>query len=258
MNPTWERDGIQLYLGDCLEVLPHLPKVDAVVTDPPYLNSENVVPMNCPGGVADRKSESTKLANPWGYSLNWIEDCRSLLPSDWVVFCNFKMLGGLCTELPPAAVFTWRKSNAPRMTRPVPRFDCEFVVWSHNGPCGRMGEFDSLVIDCPMLQAGCFATERILKPDSGMAAHPCQKPNAVVFPFVDRVVGQSILDPFMGTGTAGIAAIKAGKSFVGIESDPSYFEIAVKRIERALSDERSSLFPVAKEVQADLFEGDRP
>lgn len=253
MKPTWEREGVRLYLGDCLEILPHIGQVDAVVTDPPYLNSNESIPIRG-RGVCERSTDSEKIGNPWGYSLDWIEFCWGLCPDNWIVFCNSKMLGGLCSELPPNAVFTWRKSNAPRMTRPVPRFDCEFIVWSLcAGSCGRMGEFDSLVIDVPMLQAGCFATERILIPGSGKAAHPCQKPIAVVLPFVDRIDAELILDPFMGSGTTGVAAVRCGKPFVGIERDPEYFDIAVKRIERALSEERSSLFPVAKETQPELF-----
>lgn len=67
--------------------------------------------------------------------------------------------------------------------------------------------------------------------------------------------GETILDPFMGSGTTGVACVKLGRRFIGIEKEPKYFEIAVKRIERALSEERSSLFPVAKEVQTELFQG---
>ncbi len=65
--------------------------------------------------------------------------------------------------------------------------------------------------------------------------------------------GETILDPFMGSGTTGVACVKLGRKFIGIEKEPKYFDIAVKRIKRALSEERSSLFPVTKETQSELF-----
>ena len=252
MRADWERDGIKLYCADCMDVLPHLSGIDAVVTDPPYLTGEACVPI-AGHGVAKRIDETLSVGNPWGYSLDWIDAAKHLNASHWFVFANYKMLAGVCAKLDPSAVFIWRKSNAPRMTRPVPRLDCEFVVWSRSGTCDRMGEFDSLVVDVPMLQAGCFATERILEVNSGKAAHPCQKPLAVVIPFIDRVNAGTILDPFLGSGTTGVACVKLGRKFIGIEKEPRYFEISVKRIERALSEERSSLFPVAKEIQRELI-----
>ena len=64
---------------------------------------------------------------------------------------------------------------------------------------------------------------------------------------------QTILDPFMGSGTTGVACVRLGRKFIGIERERKYFDTAVKRIERALSEERSSLFPVAKEIQRELI-----
>jgi DNA modification methylase len=237
MTPDYSKDGIELYCGDCLEVLPALEpgSVDAVVTDPPYLTGEACVPIRG-NGVSVRKSDSVSIGNPWGYSLDWVDACYRLAPKHWIVFCNYKMLGGLCSKIDPSSVFVWRKSNAPRMARPVPRIDCEFIVWSRDGACGRMGEFTSLVIDVPMPQAGCMAKERILEPGSKKALHPCQKPIAVVQPFIDRLPIASAIDPFMGSGTTGVACVKTGRKFIGIEKEPKYFEIAVKRIEQAMEE----------------------
>jgi hypothetical protein len=170
----------------------------------------------------------------------------ALDPSHWIVFANYKMLGGLCVALERhaeiSAIFTWRKSNAPRMTRPVPRLDCEFIVWARRAgaSCGRMGEFQSLVIDVPMLQAGCFADERVLMPCSGQAAHPCQKPLKVVEPFIARLPVKSVLDPHMGSGTTGVACVRTGRDFIGIEKHEPYFRIAERRIAREA--EQAKLF----------------
>lgn len=235
-----------LYRGDCLEILPELSSVDTVITDPPYLTGEACVPIRGKG-VSERVNDSTSIGNPWGYSLNWVAAARSIGVSQWVVFANYKMLGGVCTEIDPTTVFVWRKSNAPRMTRPVPRLDSEFIVWGRGlRGCGTMGMFDSMVIDIPMLQAGCFATERVLDPHSGKAAHPCQKPVAVVEPFVERLDADIVLDPYMGSGTTGVACINLGRKFIGIEKDPKYFDICCKRMEKALLEDSRGFFNLNK------------
>jgi len=224
IEPYWQSpDGKHvLYCADCLDVLPTLGKVDAVVTDPPYLTTNAEIEYEH-AGVAKRTSPTHTVGTPWGYSLDWINLCGE--PSHWVLYANYQMLGGVHGAISNLAqiscVFTWRKSNAPNMTRPVPRLDCEFIVWarSSRAKCDRMGEFKSMVLDVPMPQGGCMATERILEPGSGKSAHPCQKPLAVVLPFVDRIGSHedTVLDPFTGSGTTGVACIRLGRKFTGIE-----------------------------------------
>lgn len=222
-------------------------RFDAVVTDPPFLTGASGVSSHCPDtGVGRRYDRSESVGLPWGYSLDWVDACAAFSPAHWVVFANFKMLGGLCAALERhaeiSAVFAWRKSNAPRMARPVPRLDCEFLVWARRrgATCGRMGEFDSLVIDVPMPQAGVMASERICERGSGKAVHPCQKPLAVVLPFVERLPCATFLDPFAGLGTTGVACLKAGKRAVLIERDPKYWPYIGRRLEAA----GTPLFPV--------------
>ena len=233
---------VTLYQGDCLEVLKTLDagSVDAVVTDPPYLVCGDKVPIRGRGVVAPTE-DSFAVGLEWGYSLDWVQAVARLNPQHWIVFCNYRMLGNLQTEIERYArisgVFVWRKANAPRMTRNVPRLDCEFIVWakSANATNVRAREFDSQVLDVPMPQAGCFATERILVKGSGQAAHPTQKPLNVIWPFIQRLTepGWAILDPFMGSGTTGVACVKTGRNFIGIELDPGYFAIAERRIAEA-------------------------
>lgn len=226
-KPYYEEAGIVIYNADCRDILPHLEPVDLVLTDPPYLTGDCRVPIRG-RGVGQRIEESISVGLPWGYSLDWID---LMAPAHWIIFANYKMLGGLCSRLDPSCVFTWRKSNAARMTRPVPRLDCEFIVWARGeSACERMGEFQSMVIDEPMLQAGCFASERILESGSLKAAHPCQKPIAVVSPFIERLNAQTILDPFMGSGTTLRAAKDLGRKAIGIEIEEKYCEIAAKRL----------------------------
>ena len=240
--------------GDCLAILPTLPaqSVDAVITDPPYLVNGAIVPVRG-RGVAQRAEESESVGLPWGYSLNWVDDVAALQPQHWIVFCNYRMLSGLIAKIEQYAVlgnvFIWRKSNAPRMTRNVPRMDCEFIVWAKHSKAnnGNARELQSSLIDVPMPQAGCFAVERILQADSKKAAHPTQKPLASVFPFVRAFTnkGDTILDPFMGSGTTGVAAMLEQRRFIGIELDAGYFDIAKRRIGEAVAQQAFGLFAEA-------------
>jgi len=217
-----------IYHGDCREILPTLPQAGVIITDPPYLTGATEITYQH-AGVAKRTNPTTTIGMPWGYSLDWLNLCG--VPEHWVVYGNYKMLGGLCTALPPSTVFVWRKSNAPNMTRPVPRLDCEFIVWSRSesANCERMGEFKTMVLDVPMPQAGCMADERLTE-NGGKASHPCQKPLDVVMPFVMRLGDKTYLDPFMGTGTTLLAAKLLGRRAVGIEIEEKYCEMAARRL----------------------------
>jgi site-specific DNA-methyltransferase (adenine-specific) len=239
VKPYYEEPGVTLYHGDALGVLPGLEIVrPVVITDPPYLNGDSGVWSSSPGGVAPARNRSKVVANPWGYSLAWVDEVARLRPSQWAVFANYRTLVSLLPAVERhasvSAVFTWRKRNAPRMARPVPRLDCEFIVWARapGAGCGRMGEFDSLVLEVPMPQAGCMAGERILGPGTGKAFHPCQKPLAVVAPFVARLAdpGDVVLDPFAGTGTTLRAAKDLGCRAVGVEICEAWCELTVKRL----------------------------
>jgi len=255
-------DDVTLHLGDCLDVLRTLPAgcVDAVVTDPPYLTKDARVPI-VGAGVARRIIDSESVGLPWGYSLSWVDAAARLNPAHWIVFAHFKMLASLLPTLEKyaeiACVFVWRKSNAPRMTRPVPRLDSEFIVWAKSGKAtnGRMSDFNSMVLDIPMPQAGCFASERITQAGNGQAAHPTQKPLRVIAPFIHRIPCATVLDPFMGSGTTGVACVRTGRKFIGIEIDPTYFAIAERRIREAQMQPRLFQNDAAGKVeQGNLFE----
>jgi site-specific DNA-methyltransferase (adenine-specific) len=234
--------SVRLILGDCLDILPTLTGIDAVVTDPPYMmrGGGGIVPIRG-HGVAAPRSDSFSVGEPWGFSLDWVDSIIALGPKHVMVFCNSYMLGALCARLEQSltmgAVFVWHKTNAAPSCRNTPKWDCEFIVWAKaKGATNvRAKDFRSQIIDVPFPQAGCFAVERLLKRGSGCAAHPTQKPLAVVTPFIERLTepGWTVLDPFAGTGTTGVACAKRGRNFIGIEIDPTYYAIAEKRIREA-------------------------
>lgn len=224
-------DGITLYNADCREVLPTLPKVDAVVTDPPYGINEN-----------SRKVASRgKLAAPRDYGdFDWdrapppaevIEAIRGL--SKWQV-----IFGGNYFDLPPTScVLVWDKMG------PANDFaDCE-LAWTNLPKAVRRIRY---------LWNGMIREEKDIPRE-----HPTQKPLGVIRWAIEHIPPPAslILDPFMGSGTTGVAAVKLGRKFIGIEIEPKYFDIACKRISDALK--QPDMFveqPKAREHQMGMFD----
>lgn len=226
-----------LYLGDCLEILPTLGKVDAVVTDPPY----------------DSKThDGARLADAIDFApLGNTEDiCRLLLSncSGWTVaFCSLEMLGAYQAAAGKSwirAGFWDRISNMPQMSGDRPAQGGEGVAIMH--PPGRK----------VWAGGGRAALWRHLV-ERGEKQHPTQKPLSLIREIVELFSqpGQTVLGPFMGSGTTGVACVKLGRKFIGIEIDEGYFEIACERIRKAYA-QPDMFIETAKEpepVQQPLF-----
>jgi DNA modification methylase len=207
-----------LYLGDCRDILPTLDKVDAVVTDPPY-------------GIGADKA-AAKNEGKWGWKFHGHTDWdgerppREVFDAMRAVSREQIIWGGnyFTDHLPPTMRWlVWDKGQ-----RGFSLADCEFA-WSSQQKAAR-------VLDYPRGAANASAEKE----------HPTQKPLKVMRWCLDFVPdAKTILDPFMGTGTTGVAAVHAGKSFIGIEAHEPYFEIACRRIREANGDDAGPLFGAA-------------
>ena len=180
-----------LYLGDCRDILPTLPKVDAVVTDPPYPNNAG----HFVEGIDAAKDFIAKF------------DCEH-----WMVFWTE-------IETPPVrhplvAVHIWHRTNTNRPDNYEPIFE-----FNANGE-----KRASRVLPHCVIFPGLTGIEA--------TGHPTEKNVALMKDLLKRA-GPRILDPFMGSGTTGVAAVQMGRDFIGIEREPKYFDIACKRIEDA-------------------------
>jgi len=204
-----------LYLGDCRDILPTLGKVDAVVTDPPY-------------GIGADKA-AAKNEGKWGWKFHGHTDWDGERPPqkifDLIRAASRDQIiwgGNYFTDfLPPTMRWlVWDKGQ-----RGFSLADCEFA-WSSQQKAAR-------ILDYPRGAANTAAEKE----------HPTQKPLKVMRWCLDFLPdAQTILDPFMGTGTTGVAAVHAGKSFIGIEVHEPYFEIACRRIREANGDDAGPLF----------------
>lgn len=199
--------GVICILGNCREVLPTLGRVDAVVTDPPY-------------GIDYGRAGDFSASHGWG---PWRENCKwdAERPArevfDAMRYCSKHQIiwgGNYFTDyLPPSPHWLlWDKGQ-----REFSLADFE-MAWGSQNRAAR-------VINCPRGRALKDGKE-----------HPTQKPLEVMMKCIEQLPDNAltILDPFMGSGTTGVAAVKMGRRFMGIEIEPKYFEIACRRISEAL------------------------
>lgn len=224
-KPDWQTaDGrIQLFNRDCMEVLPHLPVLDLALTDPPY-------GINRDGGRASTSTHGGR--KPYEF-LGWD---KTTPPPD-VFLAIFDKTKEQCiwganyfpAVLPPTMGWlVWDKGQD------ICSSDCELAFTSRREALRR------LVLNRVALQ-------------KDGAVHPTQKPLALIrwcLGFFPKA--KSIVDPFMGSGTTGVAAVGAGRSFIGCETEPKYFDIAVRRIEAELN--RAPLFEPPPVVQRSYLE----
>jgi site-specific DNA-methyltransferase (adenine-specific) len=245
LNQPWKRKEVigdcTLYLGDCLDVLPHIAPVDAVVTDPPY-------------GIHNQFGSQAKKDGKRTLQFAWDGP-----QTNETVFSALSMAGDLA---PAFFTFCGVSQVSHIETRLMDRFTVKPAVWIKSCPPPAMpgnwwpsgfeyalygyrqgAYFDdtdtkrSNVFYSDTYRAGIRASEKV--------AHPTQK----WLPLMERIVASMVpengtaLDVFMGSGTTGVACVRQGRAFFGIEVNPGYFDIACDRIRRAYAE--PTMFVVA-------------
>ena len=204
-----------LYCGDCVEVLRTLPRVDAVITDPPYGMNWNTDSTRFGGGNRNRGAGR----QDWG---NITGDAQPFDPAPWLQFDRVVLFGAnhYAARLPVGTTLVWLKKADHLFGTFLS--DAE-IAWMKGG-------------------YGVYCYRKQFPPPSRMAeaggdvAHPTQKPVGLMAWCMDRAgveQGAVVLDPYMGSGSTGVAAIETGRKFIGIEREPRYFDIACERISRA-------------------------
>lgn len=203
-----------LYLGDCREILPTLRAADTLITDPVW--------PNCPADLL------TGASDPFGLFLDMWE----------------------AIEWPKRAVIVMRHDSDPRFLAAIPDkmafFRTQILPYVMPGYIGRKLGGDEL--------AYCFGEPLPSRPGGrvipgyapkvqpdGRAAngHPCSRALGHFRWLIDwwSLSGETVIDPFMGSGTTGVAAVEKGRRFIGIEIEPRYFDLARRRIEAAQQQE---------------------
>lgn len=211
----------RLIQGDCLEVMPLLGEFDACAMDVPYgVNLGNVK-----NGQAKRKNQQAYNCFPdtpeyvESVCVKAIQYCADNYRSTAVTIGNRNMF-----KYPqPADMGVWW--NPAGTSRGKWGFNCVVTPIFYYGKDPRAGRGSF-----PSSPVGIGASREAANID-----HPCGKPLSFMKWIVARVssVGEQVIDPFMGSGTTGVACVKLGRKFTGIELDPDYFDIACRRIEEA-------------------------
>jgi DNA modification methylase len=197
-----------LYLGDCREILPTLPRVDAVITDPPY-------GIGASAGTGKYGRQKVEASGDLGWDASAPADDLILAVVDVSRWCI--IFGGNYFRLPPTRNYLIWDKGAGFKGRDFAECEMAWCSWDGNA---RLLSHDPLA-------RGDYR--------NGNKEHPTQKPVPVMEWCIGHLPGQAqtILDPFMGSGTTGVACMNLGRSFIGIEREPKYFDIACRRIEDA-------------------------
>jgi site-specific DNA-methyltransferase (adenine-specific) len=244
--------------GDCLQVLPALGRVDHVICDPPYEAIMHAAKSGAARRIrTDGRGPLTTLDFDCIDSIRQpVVDAVAKISAGWALFfCAPEGVGRWADAIneSPAKykrACVWIKPDStPQLNGQGPAMGAEsFVVaWCGEGYArwnagGKRGVYTHLT-----------------NPPSRHGGHPTEKPVALMRELLGDFTnpGQTICDPFMGSGTTGVAAIQLGRKFIGIELDPGYFDIACKRIEEAWRQPRLFAEPKAKpEPAPTLFDGE--
>lgn len=212
----------RLYLGDAYAIRFQLGYMDADVLDPPYK-------MRAEGGGRYRKARphfdqivEEKLHQDYDRSI-----INPLMCGAAIVFASNDQLADLLAHLrgnfSRHALCVWQKPNPQPIANKSYRGDVEFYIhaWRRgNHPIGTLAEKLRVTTTGAPRRAARFG-------------HPTPKPDILMDKIIRNVAGQTICDPFMGTGSTGVAAIRAGRIFTGIEHNAKHFETAVARCSAA-------------------------
>ncbi|HNZ27818.1 MAG: site-specific DNA-methyltransferase [Paludibacteraceae bacterium] len=240
------KNDYELFNGDCFQLLKNIPdsSVDFILTDPPY----NLSKYSTGNMKFDWRTDINNDLAEWDavdFNPADLKDdfLRILKPTGNIfAFCSYNLIGKWHEVFDPIfdtfQFFVWHKTN------PVPKFrkagflnSCELIVcmWNknHTWNFGKQNEMHNF-LEGPI----CMGPERLNNPK-----HPTQKPIYLLKHLIKIATNENdiVLDPFMGVGSTGVAALRLNRKFIGIELDNAYFNAAKKRIEAEYED---SLFSV--------------
>jgi len=235
MKPYYENELGVIYHGDCLEILPQIEKVDLVLTDPPYNDSNSNIGFK--NGYKTINEKWDKGYDPYkimNISIDIVKDKGSFL-----FFCSYHLLGKYLTwnKEKLQQIIHWEYITAMPAIAKVYTPSIEYIIW-YSRPKYTFNKKNS--------------GRKILRYMKAKGIdHPCPKPVELIenLLLVHSNINDIVLDPFLGSGTTAVAAMKLNRRFIGIEIEEKYCEIAAKRCEQA----RTGLTPEEQEAGQKLL-----
>ena len=224
---------VNLLQGDCLELLREIPdnSVDCIVTDPPYkivsggcTNKGNMATTGC----LKQNSEAVRHGKMFKHNdiafVEWLPDVFRVLKHDshCYIMINGRNISDLQRECEKAGfkyqnLLIWNKGNVTPNKWYMNQ--CEFILMLRKGKAKNIRNMGTTTL---------LTVPNII----GKKLHPTEKPPSLLEILINNSTeeGQTVLDPFMGSGATGVACVRAGRNFIGMELDQNYFQIAQKRI----------------------------
>ena len=210
--------GVEVWLGDCLEIAPTLQGVDAVISDPPYgmnLNTDNS--RFCGGTKGNMAKRGNGIGTGKGKGI--IDDDKPFDPSPWLAWEKVVLFGSnhFGARLPVGTKLIWIKRLDDAFGSFLSDAEEAWMKGGHGIYCKR---------------------DLTMNAEAKTRQHPCQKPVPLMAWCMEKAKvpeGATVLDPYMGSGSTIIAAIRTGRKAIGIEKDPEHFKNAVERIKRELA-----------------------
>ena len=226
-----------LYLGDCLEVLPTLGKVDAVVTDPPY-------------GIGNTGGGPESNARTKGAYAGAFDDTQGYLETVCGPAIRVCIEVATRVALTPGRINMWHYPQATDV-------GCFYQPAASGVSFWGRPTWQPILFygTAPIAGEQLRALHYILTEAPEANGHPCPKPIRAWEWLMTKATRPDdlVLDPFMGSGTTGVACVNLGRKFIGIEIEPKYFDIACRRIEEAYKQPRLFAEPAPKATQEVLL-----
>lgn len=214
----WASESVTLYLGDCREIAPQLQGVDAVISDPPYgMNLDTDNSRFSGGNTASVARRGNGVGTGKGKPI--LHDDEPFDPTPWLEYPRVVLFGSnhFGNRLPVGTKLIWLKRNDAAFGTFLSDAEEAWMKGGHGIYCKR---------------------DFTMNGEALTRCHPCQKPVPLMAWCMDKAKvpeGATVLDPYMGSGTTGIACIRTGRRFIGIEKDPAHYATALERIKRELA-----------------------
>ena len=235
------KERYKLYNGDCLEIMDNIDdkSIDLIITDPPYLHEKGGRGKMLLGDSLDRNKFNMKKMSDFSKDdiYNFlIKTKRIMKKPQWYIFCSEKQipyyLNWTLENKFKFNILTWNKPLSI-MNRERYSTNMEYIIRIYSNGCA----LNKLNLEKDKSKKIYYSKYKVYSQIRGkQKLHPSQKPTEIIQEIIELSSNENdiILDPFMGSGSTGVACLNLNRKFIGIELDENYFNIAKDRIENSI------------------------